>query len=245
MKEEDVKTIEKYYGNGTHLEASMSAPFQQRVLGECMQWIKTAHSSFVLDLGSGLGYNLDTLHRYFSNIVTADISHNALSQSRTVHAEMKLTYLIADAQKLPFKANIFDIVVITEVLEHVPNMQKAIDECHRVLKRDGYIYISTPNYNNLIGLKKKIKDRVAKREYWEPWGGHKGGMERHMTPRELHDALKRFKIIHTQGGGYLLPWTFFLPFFKRHHDKFPLLGLGRLSIIKKLGMQYFILAQKR
>lgn len=245
MREEDVETIEKYYGNEAPLEASTSAPFQQRVLRECMQLIKTAHSSFVLDLGSGLGYNLDTLHWHYSNLVAADISPNALSQSRTVHAEMKLTYLIADAQELPFKDNIFDVVVITEVLEHVPDMQKAIDECHRVLKREGYIYISTPNYNNLIGLKKIKEDKRANRAYWEPWGGHKGGMERCMTPNKLHKTLKKFKIIYTQGGGYLLPWTFFMPFFKRYHDRFPLLSLGRLPIIKKIGMQYFILAQKR
>ena len=102
-------------------------------------------------------------------------------------------------QNTPFKDNSVDIVVCTETLEHVPDMQRAINECYRILKKNGYIFISTPNYNNLIGLKKKIEDRKAKREYWEPWGGHIGGMETHMTPRKLHDVLKKFKIIYTKG----------------------------------------------
>ena len=239
--------IEEYYAKEAPLEAHMSAPFQQRVLGEYMEKIRRlfTHNALVLDIGSGLGYNLNTLHKHFSNIVAADISLRALKHSKEEHARLKINYVVCDIQNMPFKDNSVDIVVCTETLEHVPDMQRAINECYRILKESGYIFISTPNYNNLIGLKKKLEDKKAKREYWEPWGGHIGGMERHMTPRKLHNALKKFKIIYTQGGGYLLPWTYFMPFFKRYHNKFPLLCLGKIPIVKYIGMHYFILAQKR
>ena len=42
---------------------------------------------------------------------------------------------------MPFKDNSVDIVVCTETLEHVPDMQRAINECYRILKESGYIII--------------------------------------------------------------------------------------------------------
>ena len=60
-------------------------------------------------------------------------------------------------QNMPFKDNnSVDIVVCTETLEHVPDMQRAINECYRILKESGYIFISTPNYNNPNRTKEKI-----------------------------------------------------------------------------------------
>jgi len=60
-------------------------------------------------------------------------------------------------QNMPFKDNnSVDIVVCTETLEHVPDMQRAINECYHILKVSGYIFISTPNLI-LIGLKKKLE----------------------------------------------------------------------------------------
>ena len=69
---------------------------------------------------------------------------------------------------MPFKDNnSVDIVVCTETLEHVPDMQRAINGCYRILKESGYIFYPHQIIIILIGLKKKLEDRKAKREYWE------------------------------------------------------------------------------
>jgi SAM-dependent methyltransferase len=51
--------------------------------------------------------------------------------------------IIADATKLPFKNNSADSVVCFQVLEHLQNPQKAVDEMYRVLKKNGVCLATT------------------------------------------------------------------------------------------------------
>lgn len=57
-----------------------------------------------------------------------------------------------DAQNLPFADNSFDAVVSCETIEHLPLVQKAIGELHRVTKPGGRLFLTTPNYFNFMGL---------------------------------------------------------------------------------------------
>ena len=50
-----------------------------------------------------------------------------------------------DATNLPFKNAIFDGILCTEVLEHIKNYKKAIQEIIRVIKPKGKLLITTPN----------------------------------------------------------------------------------------------------
>ncbi|MFX0123911.1 MAG: class I SAM-dependent methyltransferase [Candidatus Hodarchaeota archaeon] len=52
-------------------------------------------------------------------------------------------------ENIPFKDEIFDIVVALEVIEHVPNVQQSISDVKRVLKKRGYFIFSTPIHQNL------------------------------------------------------------------------------------------------
>jgi 2-polyprenyl-3-methyl-5-hydroxy-6-metoxy-1,4-benzoquinol methylase len=54
--------------------------------------------------------------------------------------------VVCSATNLTFPDNAFDTVVSTEVLEHVPEPQQAINEMYRVLKPGGYLILSTPMY---------------------------------------------------------------------------------------------------
>lgn len=48
-------------------------------------------------------------------------------------------------ENLAFPDNFFDIVFLNEVLEHVADDQKTLDECLRVLKKEGKVILFTPN----------------------------------------------------------------------------------------------------
>ena len=52
--------------------------------------------------------------------------------------------LVADISRLPLAANQFDVVVLTEVIEHVPDPIQIIREATRVLKKDGFLLITAP-----------------------------------------------------------------------------------------------------
>ncbi|MDB5460810.1 MAG: class SAM-dependent methyltransferase [Caulobacteraceae bacterium] len=54
------------------------------------------------------------------------------------------TALVADAHAIPFADETFDAVWIQAVLEHVLSPEQVVQEIHRVLKPDGYVFADTP-----------------------------------------------------------------------------------------------------
>lgn len=98
----------------------------------------------LLDVGCGSGS--ETL-RYFQllepkfrkvEVVGLDIESKFL-KCNYIH------FVKGDARKLPFKDETFDIVTSTEVIEHFREGEAFISECHRVLKKQGYLLLTTPN----------------------------------------------------------------------------------------------------
>lgn len=69
----------------------------------------------------------------------------------------------ADALAIPFNNGIFDIVICSEVLEHIPDIDLALEEFYRVLKQDGTLIISTPNWWSLFGLSRWLGEFFTKR----------------------------------------------------------------------------------
>jgi len=105
------------------------------------KWRKKALSDLegkVLEVGVGTGKNL----KYYSQEVKLtgiDISPKMLAKAKkkrqklAVEADLELM----DAQRMEFKDNTFDFVVVTFVLCSIPDPQKALQEIKRVLKEDG------------------------------------------------------------------------------------------------------------
>jgi len=50
---------------------------------------------------------------------------------------------VCDIEALNISSNLFDLIICTQVLEHVPHPSKAIGELARVLKNNGHIYLTT------------------------------------------------------------------------------------------------------
>jgi SAM-dependent methyltransferase len=57
----------------------------------------------------------------------------------------------ADVQALPFRDGAFDAIKATEVLEHVPDVGRALAECRRVLRPGGHLVITVPFLERLHG----------------------------------------------------------------------------------------------
>ncbi len=168
----------------------------------------------------------------------------------------RVIFRIGDVQDLnEIEDGSFDIVVCTEVLEHISSPQKAVKELGRVTKGGGYLIISTPNYyHNPISLMKRHYDQIKGEQCWDPWGVHEEGRENHITADFLEMEIKKngLKIGKTLGANYWLSW--FPPFVMvirwrvmwriNPFDKFPIPSLMENFILKKTAMNYFILAEK-
>lgn len=110
--------------------------------------------STILDIGCGSGrhtaaaYDLDK-----SLVVGADTNRCDLEQARSKmkwhegfcrHKQGLWSLSGADITNLPFKDQSMDVVICSEVLEHIPDHDRAIAECIRVLKPGKHLVVSVP-----------------------------------------------------------------------------------------------------
>jgi SAM-dependent methyltransferase len=68
-----------------------------------------------------------------------------VAKKRLAEAKMDLPLICACAEALPFRDGAFDRVVIDSVVEHFRDQPRALAECYRVMRPNGYLYFSTPN----------------------------------------------------------------------------------------------------
>jgi ubiquinone biosynthesis O-methyltransferase len=99
----------------------------------------------VLDMGCGAGYGTAELARYAWSATGIDLSQVAVEHAREHYNARNLRYLQASCTDLPFPAASFDLVISYEVIEHIPEWRKLIEEARRVLKPGGQFIVSTPN----------------------------------------------------------------------------------------------------
>jgi len=105
-------------------------------------------NSYVLDAGCGVGIFLNLLRKKgFRKIVGIDLSVNAIKESRRM---CECDSVIGDILKLPFKDNIFDIILCIEVLIHIADIRPVFSEFKRVLKKEGRLIIINANPNRIF-----------------------------------------------------------------------------------------------
>ena len=109
---------------------------------------ETVNSS-LLDVGCGDGSYL----RYISceNAVGLDVSKSKLQHARKKCKDrQRYDFIEADAEYLPFRNKSFDIVLASELIEHVPNPIETIREIARACKNKAVI--STPTHTTFYCL---------------------------------------------------------------------------------------------
>lgn len=107
----------------------------------------------VLEIGCGQGFYSNVLARSKKrSVVGIDISFEDIQISKKRYPNVK--FLQMSAEMLKFKKSTFDEVYAIEVLEHVDDLQKVLDEIARVLKVGGKLIVSVPYYKSESWLKK-------------------------------------------------------------------------------------------
>lgn len=76
-------------------------------------------------------------------VVSVDINGKILRNLRK--HESFFNIIVADALHLPFRRNVFDLIIAIEVIEHLKSPKEFINYSHSILKSQGLPAISTPN----------------------------------------------------------------------------------------------------
>jgi SAM-dependent methyltransferase len=150
----------------------------------------------ILDLGCADGYVTAHLRRRASTIVGFDLDVRDVRAAKT--RVRGAHFLAGSAEALPFASASFDAVLMLDVLEHVGDDRKSIDEIVRVLRPGGYLILSTP-HRGLFG-------------FLDPENFFLKGKDGRPLPRHRHYSITEYRrlfggrltVLRVHRGGLLL-----------------------------------------
>jgi len=176
-------------------------------------------------VGCGPGTDLQYIlkHRQVSGF-GMDLSISHLKSAAAAASSLEnCFFLLASALELPFASGVFDMVISSEVIEHLPDARLFVKEVNRVLKKNGVLILTTPNrYSYFTLISKVIPVRVRKKV-----GKFIRGIPQHMdidkdtadfnvirhihefSPFELRTLLAKegFAAKKIKGGLLAIPWV--------------------------------------
>jgi ubiquinone/menaquinone biosynthesis C-methylase UbiE len=104
-----------------------------------------ANGKRTLDSGCGTGYGSAELAQSAAEVTGVDIAPDAIGYARANYPIAGLRFLESPCTAVPFPVESFDLVVAFEVIEHLTDQRAFLDECARVLTREGLLIVSSPN----------------------------------------------------------------------------------------------------
>jgi methionine biosynthesis protein MetW len=154
-----------------------------------------------LDVGCGDGGTSGVwLNERTASYLGVDVSEAAVEMARGRGLEARR---IADAGKLPFAADSFDVAVCIEVLEHLLEPQLAVSEIRRVLRPGGRLILTVPN---VAHWRNRVDSLLGR---WNPRGDHLSAAEpwrdahvRFFTIGSLTSLIEVCGLEVVERGGY-------------------------------------------
>jgi 2-polyprenyl-3-methyl-5-hydroxy-6-metoxy-1,4-benzoquinol methylase len=110
----------------------------------------------LLDVGCGLGFFI----RKFSGFPQWQVFGCEISRASVDFAENKLNLknvLCGRVESLNFEKHSFDIITLWDVIEHIPNPDQLLSYLNSLLKKNGVLFIHTPNIKVMLPVAKMTK----------------------------------------------------------------------------------------
>lgn len=98
----------------------------------------------VVEVACGAGLGLGYIKSMSKSIVGGDISNDILDIAKSHYGE-RINLLQFGADELPYDDSSKDVIILFEAIYYLPDVEKFVDECSRVLRKNGSILIATAN----------------------------------------------------------------------------------------------------
>lgn len=160
--------------------------------------------SKALDLGCGGGEFSILASRYCNSVVGLDFSESSL---RRAHKKIdppginKLKFIQADAVRLPFKDNIFDLVFSFSTLEYIRDLEAVLKEMHRLLRSDG---VAIFDLGNVLSLNRVLNALCSDLQVFNLWPFK---MERIIRRANFKLLEHRMFQLFPMYGGWWVPFS--------------------------------------
>ncbi|MCA1993734.1 MAG: methyltransferase domain-containing protein [Coleofasciculus sp. S288] len=136
-----------YYGP-TGKEKKDRRQAQIDLIEELLKWAGVEQAEQILDVGCGIGgsslYLAQTFNASVIGITLSPVqASRATERARGAGLATEVQFQVADALDIPFADDTFDFVWSMESGEHMPDKEKFLQECYRVLKPGGMFLMAT------------------------------------------------------------------------------------------------------
>jgi len=136
-----------YYGPTGH-EKKNRRQAQIDLIEELLAWARVTQAEQILDVGCGIGGSSIYLAQKFQaraiGITLSPVqATRATQRAQEAGLATDVQFQVADAMAMPFADHSFDFVWSMESGEHMPDKQKFLQECYRVLKPGGTFLMAT------------------------------------------------------------------------------------------------------
>ena len=146
----------------------------------------------ILDIGCGGGLLSEPIRKLGAEMTGIDASKNNIEAAK-LHSkkmDLEIKYIHCSPENLNFR-NEFDVILNMEVVEHVSDVNLFIQNCSKLIKKNGIMFVATINKN----LKSYIFGIVGA-EYilrWLPIGTH--DWDKFIAPEDLEDIASKNKFL--------------------------------------------------
>lgn len=141
-------------------ETPLGRLYLQRVIERLDELLNDEEKGvYALDAGCGGGhYSLFLAEKGYKTIGVdkSEVLVSRASKRSRGLLDKRINFLVADISSLPFPSDFFKLIICLNVIEFVPNREKAIGELKRVLAPDGLLLLGVCNKNSVWGLLKMM-----------------------------------------------------------------------------------------
>jgi ubiquinone/menaquinone biosynthesis C-methylase UbiE len=95
-----------------------------------------------------------------SSIILSDLNEKMLEDCKSglENLSINMDFMMIDIADIPFEDGVFDIVIANHCLYHLPDLDKCLEEIHRVIKPGGILASSTIGKNDNKELKELFRN---------------------------------------------------------------------------------------
>ena len=136
---------------------------RRKLLKTILCSLNLQRESLTMDIGCGVGSNLSLLKAIGLKAMGCDRSFDNLLLAKN---KFFLPFINGDLENLPIRSSSVELVIATDVLEHLEDDIAGVRELCRILRRNGYLIVTVPAFQFLWGTQDIVtghKKRYSKR----------------------------------------------------------------------------------